>query len=110
MDQLEPRHARRKPSADGRPWPGDEARSWRRGTDRRHQVNPAATNVPPFIELISDTSASTIHFPRGLYQLESEDNHGYYYRSQVKVYQRNYLGRTPYEGGISVSKKNQRPR
>ena len=78
------------------------------GTDRRHQVNPAATNVPPFIELVSETSASTIHFPRGLYQLESEDNHGYYYRAPVKVYQRNFSGRMPYDGGIFVSKRNQR--
>src|SRR5207237_1445791 len=51
------------------------------GTDRRHSVNPAGTAAtPPFIELRSDTSAGTIHFPRGLYSLDSEDHHGYYYR------------------------------
>jgi hypothetical protein len=79
------------------------------GTDRRHSVNPAGTTAsPPFIELRSDTSAATIHFPRGLYALDSEDHHGYYYRAPVKVYQRSFSGRLPYDGGIFVSKRNQR--
>jgi hypothetical protein len=78
------------------------------GTDRRHHVNPAATTAAPFIELLSDASAGTIHFPRGLYSLESDDNHGYYYRASGKVYQRSFSGRLPYDGGIFVSKRNQR--
>lgn len=79
------------------------------GTDRRHPVNPAATvTVARFIALLSDTSAGTIHFPRGLYSLESEDHHGYYYRAPVKLYQRSFGGREPRDGGIFVSKQNQR--
>jgi hypothetical protein len=79
------------------------------GTDRRHSVNPAGTTAtPPFIELRSDTSAGTIHFPRGLYSLDSEDQNGYYYRAPGKVYQRSFSGRLPYDGGIFVSKRNQR--
>jgi len=79
------------------------------GTDRRHPVNPAATaTVARFIELLSNTSAGTIHFPRGLYSLESEDRHGYYYRAPVKVYQRSFGGRELRDGGIFVSKKDQR--
>jgi hypothetical protein len=79
------------------------------GTDRRHSVNPAGTTViPPFIELGSETSATTIHFPQGLYSLDSEDQHGYYYRAPGKVYQRSFSGRLPYEGGIFVSKRNQK--
>ena len=78
------------------------------GTDRRNQVNPAATNAPPFIELISETSASTIHFPRGLYSLDSEDQNGYYYRAPGKVYQRGFSGRLGRDGGIFVSKRNPR--
>jgi hypothetical protein len=79
------------------------------GTDRRHSVNPAGTTATtPFIELRSDTSAGTIHFPRGLYSLDSEDHHGYYYRAPGKVYQRSFSGRLPYDGGIFVSKRNQR--
>jgi hypothetical protein len=79
------------------------------GTDRRQPVNPAATTtVARFIALLSDTSAGTIHFPRGLYSLESEDHHGYYYRAPVKLYQRSFGGREPRDGGIFVSKQNQR--
>jgi len=74
------------------------------GADRRHPVNPAATaTVARFIELLSETSAGTIHFPR-----ESEDQHGYYYRAPVKLYQRSFAGREPHDGGIFVSKQNQR--
>jgi hypothetical protein len=79
------------------------------GTDRRHPLNPTATaTVARFIALLSDTSAGTIHFPRGLYSLESEDRHGYYYRAPVKLYQRSFGGREPHDGGIFVSKQNQR--
>lgn len=79
------------------------------GTDRRQSVNQASTrSAPPFIELRADTSAGTIHFPRGLYSLDSEDRHGYYYRAPLKVYQRSFSGRLPHDGGIFVSKRNQR--
>jgi hypothetical protein len=79
------------------------------GTDRRHAVNPAGTtSVPPFIELRSETSAGTLHFPTGLYVLDSEDPHGYYYRSPRKVYQRSFSGGLPHEGGIFVLKRNLR--
>jgi hypothetical protein len=78
------------------------------GTDRRHAVDPAATTAPRYVELRSDTSAGTIHFPRGLYSLDSEDQNGYYYRTPTKVYQHSYGGSYPHEGGIFVSKRNQR--
>jgi hypothetical protein len=76
------------------------------GTDRRRPVNPAATTAARFLELRSETSAGTIHFPRGLYSLDTEDQKGYYYRG--KVYQRAFAGRYPRDGGIFVSKRNQR--
>lgn len=79
------------------------------GADRRHPVNPAMTaTVARYVELLSETSAGTIHFPRGLYSLESEDHHGYYYRAPGKLYQRSFSGRSPHDGGIFVSKRNQR--
>jgi hypothetical protein len=79
------------------------------GTDRRRPVNPATTTtVARFIELRSNTSAGTIHFPRGLYSLESEDQNGYYYRAPVKVYQHSFSGGIPHDGGIFVSKRNPR--
>ena len=78
------------------------------GTDRRRPVTPSATTAPPFIELRSNASASTIHFPRGLYRLESEDQHGYYYRAPGKVYQHSFGRGYGHEGGIFVSKRDQR--
>ena len=79
------------------------------GTDRRQSVNPAATSAAPrFIELRSKASAGTLHFPPGLYALDSEDAKGYYYRSPSKVYQRSFSGRLPQDGGIFVSRRNQR--
>ncbi len=78
------------------------------GTDRRHSVNPAATTAARFLELRSDASAGTIHFPRGLYSLDSEDGNGYYYRAPGKVYQRSFSGGYPHDGGIFVSKRDQR--
>jgi len=77
------------------------------GTDRRHSVS-SSTTAPPFIELRSNTSAGTIHFPRGLYRLESEDQNGYYYRAPLKVYQHSFSGPVSHDGGIFVSKRNQR--
>lgn len=78
------------------------------GTDRRHPVNSSSTTVAQFVELRSEASAATIHFPRGLYSLDSEDHHGYYYRAPGKVYQRSFPGSVARDGGIFVSKRNQR--
>ncbi len=78
------------------------------GIDRRHPINSASTTVPRFVELRSEASAATIHFPRGLYSLDSEDQHGYYYRAPGKVYQRSFPGRVARDGGIFVSRRNQR--
>ena len=64
--------------------------------------------TPRVIELRREVSAGTIHFPPGLYSLDTEDGKGYYYRAPVKVYQRSFSGRLPHDGGIFVSKRNQR--
>jgi hypothetical protein len=77
------------------------------GTDRRHPVS-SSTTAPPSVELRSEVSAGTIHFPRGLYALESEDQNGYYYRAPLKVYQHSFGGSVSHDGGIFVSKRNQR--
>ena len=79
------------------------------GTDRRHSVNPAGTtSAAAYLELRAKTSAGTLHFPPGLYTLDSEDPKGYYYRAPGKVYQRSFSGRLPRDGGIFVSKRNPR--
>jgi hypothetical protein len=49
-----------------------------------------------------------MHFPRGLYSLDSQDRNGYYYRTPTKVYQHSYGGSYPHDGGIFVSRRNQR--
>jgi hypothetical protein len=79
------------------------------GTDRRHSVDQAATrSAPPYLELRSNTSVATLHFPRGVYVLDSEDGNGYYYRAPQKIRERSFYGGLPHEGGIFVSKRNQR--
>jgi hypothetical protein len=79
------------------------------GSDRRHAVNSAASrSAPAYLELFADTSAGTLHFPRGLYVLDTEDNKGYYYRAPQKIRERSFYGGLPHDGGIFVSKKNQR--
>ena len=77
------------------------------GTDRRQPVT-STTSAPPFIELISNTSAGTIHFPRGRYSLETQDQNGYYYRAPAKLYQHSFGGSYGHDGGIFVSKRDQR--
>lgn len=78
------------------------------GTDRRRPVTSSATTAPPFIELRSNVSAGTIHFPRGLYSLETEDQNGFYYRAPGKVSQHAFGGGYGHEGGIFVSKRDRR--
>jgi hypothetical protein len=77
------------------------------GTDRRQPVS-SSTTAPRFIELRSNISAGTIHFPRGLYTLETQDQNGYYYRAPGKVYQHSFGGGYGHEGGIFVSRRDQR--
>lgn len=79
------------------------------GTDRRHSISPArTTSVPPYLELRSKISPGTLHFPTGLYVLDSEDGNGYYYRAPRKIVQRSFAGGYPRDGGIFVSKRDRK--
>lgn len=79
------------------------------GTDRRHSISPAGTTaVPPYLELRSKISPGTLHFPTGLYVLDSEDGNGYYYRAPRKIVQRSFAGGYPRDGGIFVSKRDRK--
>ena len=79
------------------------------GTDRRQSINPAGTtSTPPYLELRSRISAGTLHFPAGVYVLDSEDHKGYYYRAPRKIVQRSFSGGLGRDGGIFVSKQDQR--
>ena len=62
-------------------------------------------NVPRQITLREEQSISTIHFPRGVYQLTAEDRRGYYYRAPRQVVKHAFAGSMPYDGGIFVDKR-----
>jgi hypothetical protein len=79
------------------------------GNDRRHSVNSAATrSAPAYLELFADTPAGTLHFPRGVYVLDSEDRNGYYYRAPQKIREHSFSGGRPHDGGIFVSIRNRK--
>ena len=65
------------------------------------------TSTPPYLELRSTVSASTLHFPAGTYVLDAVDDKGYYYRAPRKIIQRSFSGALPHHGGIFVSKRDQ---
>jgi hypothetical protein len=62
-------------------------------------------NVPRRIQLREEQSISTVHFPRGVYQLTAEDKRGYYYRAPRQVVKHEFAGFAQYEGGIFIEKR-----
>ncbi|MDQ6807983.1 MAG: hypothetical protein M3Z64_00930 [Verrucomicrobiota bacterium] len=60
------------------------------------------------MELDSAPSASTVHFPRGVYALESTDERGSYYRAPESVMKHAFGGSQPYDGGIFVDRRDPR--
>lgn len=66
------------------------------------------TRQPRFLELQSDAAVATLHFPAGVYTLQSADNAGFYYQSARKIAQHTGGGTVSRNGGIFVSKKNPR--
>lgn len=72
-------------------------------------VNPGEASARAnYVELHSDVSAATLHFPAGLYTLYAIDKRGYYYRSPRKVIQHTSAGLVLREGGVYVQKNNPR--
>jgi hypothetical protein len=71
-------------------------------------TNPAeTTSTPPYLELRSERSVGTLHFPRGVYVLDAVDDNGYYYRAPQKVLQHSFSGNLFHNGGIFVAKRDQ---
>jgi hypothetical protein len=66
------------------------------------------TSAPPYLEMRSDASAGTLHFPRGVYVLHAVDDNGFYYRAPQKIVQHSWSGGLPHEGGVFVAKRNHR--
>lgn len=70
-------------------------------------IDAAATSsTPPYLELRSQPSAATLHFPRGVYVLDAEDDNGYYYRAPRKIVQHSFSGGLQYSGGVFVEKRD----
>lgn len=59
-----------------------------------------------YLELESEASAATLHFPAGLYTLYASDSNGYYYRAPRKIIQHTGAGSVSHTGGIYVRKRN----
>jgi hypothetical protein len=71
-------------------------------------TNPAETSsIPPYLELHSQRSVATLHFPRGVYVLDARDDNGYYYRAPRKIVQHSFSGSLQRDGGIFVAKRDQ---
>jgi hypothetical protein len=63
-------------------------------------------SAPNYLELKSDASVATLHFPAGVYSLYAEDDVGYYYRAPQKIAE--HSAGTPiwHDGGIYVNKRH----
>jgi hypothetical protein len=65
------------------------------------------TSTPPYLELRSEHSVATLHFPRGIYVLDAVDDKGYYYRAPRNIVQHSFSGNLLRNGGIFVAKRDQ---
>lgn len=78
-------------------------------THHFRKTNPTETpSTPPYLELLAEPSAGTLHFPRGLYVLDAVDDNGYYYRAPQSIIQHSFSGSIRRNGGVFVSKRDQR--
>ena len=71
--------------------------------------NIPAEGPPPtaqYLEVESEVSVATLHFPAGIYTLYASDSNGYYYRAPRKIIQHTGGGSVPHEGGVYVRKSN----
>jgi hypothetical protein len=79
------------------------------GNQNFRATSPAETSsAPAYVELRSERSASTLHFPAGTYVLNAVDDKGYYYRAPRRIRQHSFSGGLSYEGGIFVEKRDRR--
>jgi hypothetical protein len=59
---------------------------------------------PRVLELYAERRVAMLHFPRGTYQLASEDRRGYYYEAPGGVIEHTAAGSVHRKGGIFVSR------
>ena len=62
--------------------------------------------APRYLDLASDVSVATLHFPAGTYSLYAEDSAGFYYRAPHKIAEHSAGLPIWHDGGIYVSKRN----
>jgi len=73
------------------------------GSSHPRLVSPSeGPGRPRYLELSREKQIATLHFPAGVYILDSADKIGYYYRAPRKIRE----GYTMRDGGIFVSKRN----
>ena len=73
------------------------------GSSNPRLVSPSeAPASRRYLELSREKQIATLHFPAGLYILDSADKIGYYYRAPRKIRE----GYNLRDGGIFVSKRN----
>lgn len=79
------------------------------GSPRPPAVGPdEIAAMPHHLDIYSEPQAATLHFPRGSYSLAAADKIGYYYRAPQSVTQHIGGGGSQHEGGIFVSRRDQR--
>jgi hypothetical protein len=72
-----------------------------------HAIPPEGPIVAPrYLDLGSDVSVATLHFPPGTYSLYAEDSAGFYYRASHKIAEHSDGIPIWHDGGIYVSKRN----
>jgi hypothetical protein len=64
--------------------------------------------TPRHLQLDRPISVATLHFPAGIYSLQSEDKAGYYYAAPRPIVQHTALGSVFRKGGIYVNKRDPR--
>ena len=77
------------------------------GSSHPRPVTPSEGPIAPrYLELYREKQVGTLHFPAGIYTLNSVDKIGYYYRSPRKIGEHMSAGSAGREGGIFVSKRD----
>lgn len=70
-------------------------------------TRPEMSRTAPgtYLELYSAPAVATVHFPRGIYVLESSDRSGFYYSAPRALTKHSFAGPQPYDGGVFVSRR-----
>jgi len=77
------------------------------GSSHPRLITPSeGPSSPRYLEIYSERSVATLHFPAGVYTLNAVDKIGYYYRAPGKIAEHFGGGSFWREGGIFVSKRN----